>query len=147
MIKTFRSVPYAEKIMLTAFGDHHESVFRDFFMQQADALNFDIYRSILLNLQAAFSLSNTSLVSQITRSLSNRACLGYDGKVGHWIPRGISFLRPLLFFLSSLLTVVSLSRLPRNRPIRVSFTHYPRSAFSARWRSLGITSLRNMGRI
>ncbi|GFV05491.1 hypothetical protein TNCV_227021 [Trichonephila clavipes] len=28
----------------------------------------------------AQSLSNTSLASQITRSLSNRACVGYDGK-------------------------------------------------------------------
>ncbi|GFX00239.1 hypothetical protein TNCV_297281 [Trichonephila clavipes] len=27
-----------------------------------------------------FCLSNTSLVSQIARALSNRACLGYDGK-------------------------------------------------------------------
>ncbi|GFX26943.1 hypothetical protein TNCV_1841151 [Trichonephila clavipes] len=45
------------------------------------------------------------------------------------------------------LVVVTPRRLPRNHPIRVSFTRYPRTILSARWRSLGITSLRNIGRI
>ncbi|GFW09911.1 hypothetical protein TNCV_4252401 [Trichonephila clavipes] len=33
------------------------------------------------HVHVSYSLSNTSLTSQITRSLSNRACLGYDRKV------------------------------------------------------------------
>ncbi|GFW80648.1 hypothetical protein TNCV_3235001 [Trichonephila clavipes] len=49
---------------------------------------------------------------------------------------------------SSLLPVVTpRRRLPRNRPIPVSFIRYPRTTLSARWRSLGITSLWNIGRI
>ncbi|GFX21244.1 hypothetical protein TNCV_2251921 [Trichonephila clavipes] len=36
---------------------------------------------------------------------------------------------------------------PRRRLSPVSFTRYPRTALSATWRSLGITSLRNIGRI
>ncbi|GFV36449.1 hypothetical protein TNCV_2234961 [Trichonephila clavipes] len=56
--------------------------------------------------------------------------------VGRWIPRGVSFLRPRLFVLSSLLAVVSRRRLLRNRPIRVSFIHYNRTALSLRLRGL-----------
>ncbi|GFU33380.1 hypothetical protein TNCV_4362151 [Trichonephila clavipes] len=60
-----------------------------------------------------------------------------------WIPRGVSFQRPR----HRLIAVASLGRLPRNRSIRVWFTRYPRTALSDRWRSLGITSLRNIGGI
>ncbi|GFT07785.1 hypothetical protein TNCV_1213841 [Trichonephila clavipes] len=60
-----------------------------------------------------------------------------------WIPRGVSFQRPR----HRLIAVASLGRLPRNRPIPVSFTRYPRTALSDRWRSLGITSLMNIGGI
>ncbi|GFU38041.1 hypothetical protein TNCV_2086261 [Trichonephila clavipes] len=44
-----------------------------------------------------------------------------------------------------LIAVASLGRLSRNRSIPVWFTHYPRTALSDRWRSLGITSLMNIG--
>ncbi|GFU34475.1 hypothetical protein TNCV_1992191 [Trichonephila clavipes] len=64
-------------------------------------------------------------------------------RTDRWIPRGVSFLCPR----HRLLAVVLLSRLPRNRSIRVWFTRYPRTALSDRWRSLGITSLRNIGGI
>ncbi|GFX83443.1 hypothetical protein TNCV_323921 [Trichonephila clavipes] len=60
-----------------------------------------------------------------------------------WIPRGVSFQRPR----HRLIAVASLGRLPRNRSIRVWFTRYPRTDLSDRWRSLGITSLRNIGGI
>ncbi|GFW69352.1 hypothetical protein TNCV_487011 [Trichonephila clavipes] len=56
-------------------------------------------------------------------------------------------------FRSSALVIVSspsllsLGRLPRNRSIPVWFTRYPRTALSDRWRSLGITSLMNIGGI
>ncbi|GFU15081.1 hypothetical protein TNCV_2954221 [Trichonephila clavipes] len=60
-----------------------------------------------------------------------------------WIPRGVSFLRPR----HRLIAVASLGRLSRNRSIRVWFTRYPRTALSDMWRSLGITSLRNIGGI
>ncbi|GFU58766.1 uncharacterized protein TNCV_3089071 [Trichonephila clavipes] len=64
-------------------------------------------------------------------------------ELNRWIPRGVSFQRPR----HRLIAVASLGRLPRNRSIRVSFTRYPRTALSDRWRSLGITSLRNIGGI
>ncbi|GFV80253.1 hypothetical protein TNCV_725551 [Trichonephila clavipes] len=60
-----------------------------------------------------------------------------------WIPRGVSFQRPR----HRLIAVASLGRLPRNRSIPVWFTRYPRTALSDRWRSLGITSLMNIGGI
>ncbi|GFT93156.1 hypothetical protein TNCV_2430501 [Trichonephila clavipes] len=60
-----------------------------------------------------------------------------------WILRGVSFLRPR----HRLLAVASLSCLTRNRSIRVWFTRYPRTTLSDRWRSLGNTSLRNIGGI
>ncbi|GFX03499.1 hypothetical protein TNCV_4750841 [Trichonephila clavipes] len=60
-----------------------------------------------------------------------------------WIPRGVSFQRPR----HRLMAVASLGRLPRNRSIPVWFTRYPRTALSDRWRSLGITSLMNIGGI
>ncbi|GFU94096.1 hypothetical protein TNCV_5119201 [Trichonephila clavipes] len=46
-----------------------------------------------------------------------------------------------------IIAVASLGRLPRNRSIPVWFTRYPRTALSDRWRSLGITSLMNIGGI
>ncbi|GFX49494.1 hypothetical protein TNCV_4901361 [Trichonephila clavipes] len=60
-----------------------------------------------------------------------------------WIPRGVSFQRSR----HRLIAVASLGRLPRNRSIPVWFTRYPRTALSDRWRSLGITSLMNIGGI
>ncbi|GFW39987.1 uncharacterized protein TNCV_5116701 [Trichonephila clavipes] len=60
-----------------------------------------------------------------------------------WIPRGVSFQRPR----HRLIAVASLGRLSRNRSIPVWFTRYPRTALSDRWRSLGITSLMNIGGI
>ncbi|GFW69348.1 DUF4817 domain-containing protein [Trichonephila clavipes] len=60
-----------------------------------------------------------------------------------WIPQGVSFQRPR----HRLIAVTSLGRLPRNRSIPVWFTRYPRIALSDRWRSLGITSLMNIGGI
>ncbi|GFW56679.1 uncharacterized protein TNCV_4067591 [Trichonephila clavipes] len=60
-----------------------------------------------------------------------------------WIPRGVSFQRPR----HRLIAVASLGRLPRNRSIPVWFTRYPQTALSDRWRSLGITSLMNIGGI
>ncbi|GFW58473.1 hypothetical protein TNCV_717741 [Trichonephila clavipes] len=63
--------------------------------------------------------------------------------VDRWIPRGVSFQRPR----HRLIAVASLGRLPRNRSIPVWFTRYPRTALSDRWRSLGITSLMNIGGI
>ncbi|GFU32207.1 uncharacterized protein TNCV_3834251 [Trichonephila clavipes] len=60
-----------------------------------------------------------------------------------WIPRGVSFQRPR----HRLIAVASLGRLPRNRSIPVCFTRYPQTALSDRWRSLGITSLMNIGGI
>ncbi|GFX12835.1 electron transfer flavoprotein subunit beta [Trichonephila clavipes] len=45
------------------------------------------------------------------------------------------------------IAVASLGRLSHNRSIRVWFTRYPRTALSDRWRSLGITSLMNIGGI
>ncbi|GFU43219.1 hypothetical protein TNCV_1566731 [Trichonephila clavipes] len=60
-----------------------------------------------------------------------------------WIPRGVSFQRPR----HRLIDVASLGRLSRNRSIPVCFTRYPRTALSDRWRSLGITSLMNIGGI
>ncbi|GFX35881.1 hypothetical protein TNCV_3658681 [Trichonephila clavipes] len=59
-----------------------------------------------------------------------------------WIPRGVSFQRP-----RRLIAVASLGRLSRNRSIPVWFTRYPRTALSDRWRSLGITSIMNIGGI
>ncbi|GFT61155.1 retrovirus-related Pol polyprotein from transposon opus [Trichonephila clavipes] len=67
----------------------------------------------------------------------------YAVQKDRWIPRGVSFQRPR----HRLIAVASLGRLPRNRSIRVWFTRYPRTALSDRWRSLGITSLRNIGGI
>ncbi|GFT19330.1 hypothetical protein TNCV_3263361 [Trichonephila clavipes] len=64
-------------------------------------------------------------------------------KLDRWIPRGVSFQRPR----HRLIAVASLGRLPRNRSIPVCFTRYPRTALSDRWRSLGITSLMNIGGI
>ncbi|GFU41795.1 hypothetical protein TNCV_2375891 [Trichonephila clavipes] len=58
-----------------------------------------------------------------------------------WIPRGVSFQRPR----HRLIAVASLGRLSRNRSIPVWFTRYPRTALSDKWRSLGITSLMNVG--
>ncbi|GFU97834.1 hypothetical protein TNCV_1440891 [Trichonephila clavipes] len=46
-----------------------------------------------------------------------------------------------------LIAVASLGRLSRNRSIPVWFTRYPRTALSDGWRSLGITSLMNIGGI
>ncbi|GFV03925.1 hypothetical protein TNCV_4227321 [Trichonephila clavipes] len=63
--------------------------------------------------------------------------------VYRWIPRGVSFQRPR----HRLIAVASLGRLPRNRSIPVWFTRYPQTALSDRWRSLGITSLMNIGGI
>ncbi|GFX62921.1 hypothetical protein TNCV_1100141 [Trichonephila clavipes] len=63
--------------------------------------------------------------------------------LNRWIPRGVSFQRPR----HRLIAVTSLGRLPRNRSIPVWFTRYPRTALSDRWRSLGITSLMNIGGI
>ncbi|GFW62291.1 hypothetical protein TNCV_913031 [Trichonephila clavipes] len=60
-----------------------------------------------------------------------------------WIPRGVSFQRPR----HRIIAVASLGRLSRNRSIPVWFTRYPRTALSDRWRSLGITSLMNIGGI
>ncbi|GFW97004.1 hypothetical protein TNCV_4802171 [Trichonephila clavipes] len=60
-----------------------------------------------------------------------------------WIPRGVLFQRPR----HRLIAVASLGRLSRNRSIPVWFTRYPRTALSDRWRSLGITSLMNIGGI
>ncbi|GFT79467.1 hypothetical protein TNCV_604621 [Trichonephila clavipes] len=60
-----------------------------------------------------------------------------------WIPRGVSFQRPR----HRLIAVASLGRLSRNRSIPVCFTRYPQTALSDRWRSLGITSLMNIGGI
>ncbi|GFX02232.1 hypothetical protein TNCV_138081 [Trichonephila clavipes] len=60
-----------------------------------------------------------------------------------WIPRGVSFQRPR----HRLIAVASLGRLSRNRSIPFCFTRYPRTALSDRWRSLGITSLMNIGGI
>ncbi|GFU74324.1 transposable element Tcb2 transposase [Trichonephila clavipes] len=60
-----------------------------------------------------------------------------------WIPRGVSFQRPR----PRIIAVASLGRLSRNRSIPVWFTRYPRTALSDRWRSLGITSLMNIGGI
>ncbi|GFT42284.1 transposable element Tc1 transposase [Trichonephila clavipes] len=47
------------------------------------AISFEagpLWSSLETRLQHIGTLSNTSLASQIVRSLSNRACLGYDGK-------------------------------------------------------------------
>ncbi|GFV04339.1 hypothetical protein TNCV_919601 [Trichonephila clavipes] len=77
------------------------------------------------------------VVRSYGRSLFRRA-LEY-----RWIPRGVSFQRPR----HRLIAVASLGRLSRNRSIRVWFTRYPRTALSDRWRSLGITSLMNIGGI
>ncbi|GFY14319.1 hypothetical protein TNCV_1020841 [Trichonephila clavipes] len=71
------------------------------------------------------------------------ACLKLGDQLDRWIPRGVSFQRPC----HRLIAVASLGRLQRNRSIRVWFTRYPRTALSDRWRSLGITSLMNIGGI
>ncbi|GFW58076.1 dual specificity tyrosine-phosphorylation-regulated kinase 2 [Trichonephila clavipes] len=75
----------------------------------------------------------------VVLELASRRRLFFD----RWIPRGVSFQRPR----HRLIAVASLGRLPRNRSIPVCFTRYPQTALSDRWRSLGITSLMNIGGI
>ncbi|GFT44090.1 hypothetical protein TNCV_2452651 [Trichonephila clavipes] len=81
--------------------------------------------------------------AQQSASLTNIYRLETPTLVHRWIPRGVSFQRPR----HRLIAVASLGRLSRNRSIRVWFTRYPRTALSDRWRSLGITSLMNIGGI
>ncbi|GFX97074.1 hypothetical protein TNCV_1998061 [Trichonephila clavipes] len=87
-----------------------------------------------------FVVSNHTITVNLHSGTTQWKILGSDNR---WIPRGVSFQRPR----HRLIAVASLGRLSRNRSIPVSFTRYPRTALSDRWRSLGITSLMNIGGI
>ncbi|GFT63114.1 retrovirus-related Pol polyprotein from transposon TNT 1-94 [Trichonephila clavipes] len=90
-----------------------------------------------------FGILNASSDASWGNAENGKSFSGGVVLLDRWIPRGVSFQRPR----HRLIAVASLGRLPRNRSIPVWFTRYPRTALSDRWRSLGITSLMNIGGI